>query len=72
MVAAMDLAKALAGKAPLALALAKRAVNEGIYMPLHEALKHEAELFGQISASRDHAEGTAAFLEKRKPEWSGR
>jgi enoyl-CoA hydratase len=69
---AMELAKSLASKAPLALALAKAAINEGSSMPLEEALEHEAALFAQAADTADRREGTAAFLEKRQPQWTGR
>jgi enoyl-CoA hydratase len=68
---AVNMAITLAGKAPRALALAKMAVNEGVNLPLEEALQLEAELFGQAAATNDRREGTAAFLEKRQPKWSG-
>jgi enoyl-CoA hydratase len=69
---AMELAKSLASKAPRALALAKAAINEGSSLPLDEALEHEAALFAQAADTADRREGTAAFLEKRQPQWTGR
>ena len=68
---AFSLAVTLAGKAPRALALAKMAVNDGVNMSLDEGLQMEAELFGQSADTADRREGTAAFLEKRQPRWSG-
>ncbi len=68
---AVALAKTLASKAPRAVALAKMAINEGYDMPLEDALEHEATLFGQVAETRDRKEGTAAFLERRQPQWSG-
>ncbi len=68
---ATNLAVTLAGKAPRALALAKMAINEGASLPLQEALELEANLFGQAVATQDRKEGTAAFLEKRQPNWTG-
>jgi enoyl-CoA hydratase len=69
---AVGLALTLTAKAPRALALAKMAINDGVNMPLDEALELEAELFGQAAETADRREGTAAFLEKRQPKWSGR
>jgi enoyl-CoA hydratase len=66
------LARQLAANAPLALAATLRVVDEGLDMPLDAALRREAELFGQLCATADKAEGTAAFLEKRTPAWQGR
>lgn len=68
---AISLALTLAGKAPRALALAKIAINDGVNLPLEEALELEAELFGQAAATNDRKEGASAFLEKRQPRWSG-
>jgi enoyl-CoA hydratase len=72
MESAYELATALATKAPRALAMAKAAVNEGLDLPLDEALKLEAELFGRVVETEDRREGTAAFLEKRQAQWAGR
>ncbi|MFL5735065.1 MAG: enoyl-CoA hydratase/isomerase family protein [Chloroflexia bacterium] len=72
MEAALTLAKDLAGSAPRAIALAKQAVNQGISLPLDEALELEARLFGQAVATEDRREGASAFMEKRAPEWKGR
>jgi len=68
---AFNLALTLAAKAPRAIALAKVAINDGVNMPLDEALEMEAELFGQSADTADRREGTAAFLEKRQPRWGG-
>jgi len=68
---AVNMALSLAGKAPRALALAKMAVNDGVNLSLEEGLQLEAELFGQAAATNDRREGTAAFLEKRQPRWTG-
>jgi enoyl-CoA hydratase len=69
---ALELALLLAGKAPLALQLAKKAVRQGAHMSLPHALTLEATLFGLAAASEDAREGTAAFLERRPPKFRGR
>lgn len=69
---AMTLAANIANKAPRAVALAKIAINEGISLPLDEAIELEAKLFGQAADTEDRIEGTSAFREKRQPEWTGR
>lgn len=69
---AVSLALTLAAKAPRAIALAKMAINDGVNLPLDEALELEAELFGQAADTADRREGAAAFLEKRQPRWSGK
>jgi len=68
---AISLALALAARAPRALALAKIAINEGVNLPLDQALDLEADLFGQAVDTADRREGASAFLEKRQPNWSG-
>jgi enoyl-CoA hydratase len=67
----LKLARKLAGKAPVALNLAKRAINEGLAGSLAEGLLHEADLFGLVFATEDRVEGVSAFLEKRKPIFHG-
>lgn len=68
----MELAKTILGKAPLAVKMAKRAINEGVKVSLEEGLELEEKYFGELSASDDMKEGTSAFLEKRKPEFTGK
>lgn len=65
-----ELAKAILSKAPLAVKMAKRAINEGILVSLKEGLKLEEKCFGELCASADMKEGTLAFLEKRCPQFS--
>jgi enoyl-CoA hydratase len=72
MSAARALAADLASKAPLALRYAMDAINRGAEMPFAEACQLEASLFGLVTATEDMREGTAAFLEKRKPVFKGR
>ena len=69
---ARALAAALAAKAPVALRLAMDAVNRGLEMPFADACALEASLFGLAMATDDMKEGTRAFLEKRKPAFTGR
>ena len=65
------LAVRLASAAPLALALAKRAVNRGLEIGLPEALDYEASLQGIAGRSADYAEGVSAFIEKRPARFAG-
>ncbi len=58
-------------KAPLAVSYVLEAVNRGQNAPLDEALRIEADYFGMSCATNDMKEGTAAFLERRKPEYKG-
>jgi 2-(1,2-epoxy-1,2-dihydrophenyl)acetyl-CoA isomerase len=65
------LAARLASIAPQALALTKRAMEQSWTATLEEQLEIEAELQGIAGATADHAEGLAAFVEKRTPRFSG-
>lgn len=69
--AARDMADVIAAGAPQAMALAKRALQRAWTIDLDEALEDEAELQGVAGASGDHAEGLAAFREKRPPRFTG-
>ena len=69
---ALTLAAKIATKSPLALRLAKEAVNAAYEMSLTDALAHERRLFYLLFASDDQKEGMAAFLEKRDPDFKGR
>jgi 2-(1,2-epoxy-1,2-dihydrophenyl)acetyl-CoA isomerase len=68
---AQDLAERLAAGAPRAIALTKRALNRAWDATLEEQLEYEADLQGLAGASADHAEGVAAFVEKRRPAFTG-
>ena len=65
------LAARLAAGAPRATALTKRALAVGWESTLDEQLEIEAILQGEAGASADHAEGVAAFVERRPPRFSG-
>ena len=65
------LAARLARSAPIALALAKRALNRSLETNLEQALEFEAELQSIAGRSKDYAEGVAAFVEKRQPNFTG-
>ena len=69
---ALALAAKIATKSPIALRLAKEAVNAAYEMSLSDALAHERRLFYLLFASDDQKEGMAAFLEKREPDFKGR
>jgi enoyl-CoA hydratase len=69
---ALETARLLASKSPLALALAKEAVNRAFGGDHAENLEREADRFGELFASEDAKEGLTAFIEKRAPSFRGR
>ncbi len=68
--AATDMAQVLASKMNGVLAIGKQAFYEQAQMPLADAYAHTGEVITANMMMRDTEEGIAAFLEKRKPDWS--
>lgn len=71
MAAARALADQTLAMGPLAVRLAKAALNASSQMPLAAGLIYESTAQAITFESRDKEEGTAAFLEKRKPAFTG-
>ncbi len=69
--AAFALATQIAGRGPVAVRLAKRAVNENIDAALPTALAAERTLFSVCFSTEDQSEGMVAFLKKRKAVFKG-
>jgi enoyl-CoA hydratase len=69
---AIRLAAQVAARAPIAIRLAKEAVNMALETSLAAGLAYERTLFYALFATDDQKEGMAAFLEKRDPTWKGR
>ncbi|MBL7855419.1 MAG: enoyl-CoA hydratase/isomerase family protein [Cyclobacteriaceae bacterium] len=69
---AVTLAKEIAAMSPIAVQLAKEAVNRSFETHLDEGLTLERKNFYLTFASQDQKEGMAAFVEKRKPEFKGK
>ncbi len=72
MVEAMKTAVNMAAKGRASLNAAKHAVNYGTQVDLASGCQIEIDAFALCFASSDAAEGTRAFLEKRKPVFEGR
>ena len=59
-------------KASLAVGKIKRAVQSGLEMGFEQALALERELQAELWSSRDAKEGLKAYVDKRKPKFSGK
>ncbi len=70
--AARELARTLAEKAPVALRYAKEAVVKGLELPLADGLRLENDVATLLRTTEDRVEGAKAFLEKRKPRFTGK
>jgi 2-(1,2-epoxy-1,2-dihydrophenyl)acetyl-CoA isomerase len=68
---ARSVAARLAAGAPRAIALTKRALNASWDRDLEAALEDEAHLQDMAGRTKDHAEGLAAFMDKRPPRFTG-
>lgn len=68
---ALALAQSLAEKAPLALRLAKDSIHTAFETHLAEGVLAERRNFYLLFATADQKEGMRAFIEKRKPNWTG-
>ncbi len=69
---ALELAKLINSKSPVAVKIAKECINRGLDMTLENGCKLEMNKFGDICGTEDKKEGTAAFLEKRKANFPGK
>lgn len=69
---ATNLAAEIVSMSPIATQLAKEAVNRAFETPLDEGLQFERKNFYLCFSSQDQKEGMKAFIEKRKPNYTGR
>jgi enoyl-CoA hydratase len=67
-----DIAQTIIGKAPVAVMMAKKAVNHGLDMDMASGVAYEAEAYTTCFATSDRVEGMTAFLEKRAARFSGK
>lgn len=68
---AMEMARTIATKAPLAVRFSKEAINRGVQTDIDSAIAVENSLFGMCFSTSDQKEGMDAFLEKRHPAFRG-
>jgi methylglutaconyl-CoA hydratase len=57
---------------PVAVKMAKKAINQGAEVDMPSALAVEEECYEQVLHTQDRLEGLAAFAEKRKPVYKGK
>ena len=69
---AVELARQLASKSPIALRLAKEAMNRVEGVPLRDAYRTEQDYTARLLGFEDSAEARQAYLEKRDPNWQWR
>lgn len=67
MAAAEKLAGKIAKNAPIAVRMSKQMINDGLAMPIAEAVAMESNLFGDCFETHDQVEGMSCFLSKEKP-----
>ncbi len=69
---AMEMARMILAKSPVAVSTAKECINRGLDVSLSAGLDLEKSSFGTIYGTEDSAEGMKAFLEKRKADFKGK
>ncbi|ABO50306.1 Enoyl-CoA hydratase/isomerase [Desulforamulus reducens MI-1] len=67
-----NMAKRIASKGQIAVRLCKSAIDQGLEMDVDKGIAYEAEVFGLCFATTDQTEGMTAFVEKRKPNFTGK
>lgn len=68
---AMVMARAVAAKSPLTVAIGKEAFYRQLELPVTEAYTFASNVMVENMMARDAAEGIGAFIEKRRPTWTG-
>ncbi len=67
----VELARKIAEKSPLTVAIGKEAFYRQVELPLEDAYAYTSQVMTDNMLARDAAEGIEAFLQKRKPRWEG-
>ncbi|XP_069006154.1 enoyl-CoA hydratase domain-containing protein 2, mitochondrial [Embiotoca jacksoni] len=68
---ALSLAREILPQAPIAVRMAKEAMNRGIEVDIDLAMSIERMCYARVIPTRDRQEGMAAFIEKRPPQYTG-
>lgn len=68
---ALSLAREILPQAPIAVRLAKEAMNKGVQVDISSAMAIERMCYARVIPTRDRQEGMAAFIEKRAPRYTG-
>jgi enoyl-CoA hydratase len=68
----LDRARKISANGPVALAYAKRVINAGVDKTLADGCAEEIDAFASCFETKDQQEGMSAFMEKRKPAFTGR
>ncbi|KAF9574316.1 hypothetical protein EC968_006823 [Mortierella alpina] len=69
---ALEIARDILPMGPLAIRMAKAAIDKGTQFEIDSGLEYEQACYAQIMPSEDRLEGLASFREKRKPNYKGK
>lgn len=69
---ALGLAREILPQAPIAVRMAKEAINRGTEVDISTAMAIERMCYARVIPTRDRQEGMAAFIEKRQPQYTGK
>ncbi|OBZ82211.1 Methylglutaconyl-CoA hydratase, mitochondrial [Choanephora cucurbitarum] len=69
---AMEIAQSILPQGPIAIRMAKMAIDRGAHLDMDSGLEVEQSYYAQVIPTEDRLEGLKAFKEKRKPVYKGR
>lgn len=68
----MELARSILPQGPVAIRMAKLAIDRGSHLDMDSGLEIEQSYYAQVIPTEDRMEGLRAFKEKRKPVYKGK